>query len=245
MRLDGRVAIVTGGTRGIGLRIAGSFLAEGARVMCAAREAAPVAELADVYGEAVAFHPADVRDAGSVRAMVEATAERFGGVDVLVANAGISRPAPTAVMPAQQWAEVVDTNLTGVFNCVQAALPYLEKSGSGRIVAVSSALSTRPVYAGASYCATKAAVDMLVRVWALEFAEKGITVNALSPGFIEEGMGRALRENTALWEQFGTKISMGRMGTGAEVAAAAVFLAGDEGSYVNGHIMEVNGGLRW
>jgi 3-oxoacyl-[acyl-carrier protein] reductase len=245
MRLAGRVAVITGGTKGIGARIAESFLDEGAQVMCAARDATPVDTLVAKGGDAVGFHAADVRDPDSMRALMEAAQERFGGLDVLVANAGISRPAPTAALPAEVWAEVVDTNLTGVFTSVQAALPYLEKSTAGRIIAVSSALSTRPVYAGASYCATKAAVDMLVRVWSLEMIEKGITVNALSPGFIDEGIGKMLRENTAVWDMFAPKMAMGRPGTGAEVGAAAVFLAGPDSSYVNGHILEVNGGLRW
>ncbi|MFI5831795.1 SDR family NAD(P)-dependent oxidoreductase [Streptomyces sp. NPDC051578] len=243
--LEGRVAVVTGGTRGLGLKITEAFVAEGARVVVAARgEAGADAALAHLDGRAV-FRQTDVRDPESVRALMEAAADRFAGVDVLMANAGLSRPGPAAGLAGADWAEVVDTNVNGLFHCVQAAVPYLERSGSGRIITMSSALGSRPAPGASAYCASKAAVEMFSKVIALELAPKGIVVNCLAPGFIDEGMGRLLKQNQAVWSTYAPKVALGRMGTGREVAEAAVYLAGDAGAYVNGHVLEVNGGLAW
>lgn len=135
--------------------------------------------------------------------------------------------------------------MNGLFHCVQAAVPYLERSGSGRIITMSSALGSRPAPGASAYCATKAAVEMFSKVIALELAPKGIVVNCLAPGFIDEGMGRLLKQNQAVWSTYAPKVALGRMGTGREIAGAAVYLAGDAGAYVNGHVLEVNGGLAW
>ncbi|WP_371681554.1 SDR family NAD(P)-dependent oxidoreductase [Streptomyces sp. NBC_01276] len=245
MELDGRVAVVTGGTKGLGLRITEAFVAEGARVVVAARGVEGAREALAPLGDRAVFHRADVRDPGSVRALMDGAAERFGGIDVLVANAGVSRPGPLAGLSAGDWAEALDTNLGGLFHCVQAAVPHLERSPAGRIIALSSALASRPTPGAASYCATKAAVEMFSKVAALELAPKGITVNCLSPGFIDEGMGRRLKQNPQVWSRYAPKVSVGRMGRGEEVAGAAVYLAGAGASYVNGHVLEVNGGLGW
>ncbi|MEU3524159.1 SDR family NAD(P)-dependent oxidoreductase [Streptomyces sp. NPDC038707] len=244
MRLRDKVAVVTGGTKGLGLKIAEAFVAEGAQVVAAAR-GDEGAERIGRLGDRAAFVRADVRDAESVRALLEAAADRFGGVDVVVANAGVSRPGPLTGLSFEDWSEVLDTNLNGLFHCVRAAVPYLEKSEAGRIITLSSALGSRPTRGAASYCSTKAAVEMFTRVAALELAPRGITVNCLSPGFIDEGMGKLLKANEAVWSQYGPKIALGRMGLGEEVAEAAVYLAAGSGSYVNGHVLEINGGLSW
>ncbi|MGW7103674.1 SDR family NAD(P)-dependent oxidoreductase [Streptomyces sp. NPDC054838] len=243
--LEGRVAVVTGGTKGLGLEITEAFVAEGASVVVGARGAAGADEaLAHLGGRAV-FRQTDVRDPGSVRALMRAAADRFAGIDILVANAGLSRPGPAAGLAVTDWADVVDTNVNGLFHCVRAAVPYLERSTAARILTMSSALGSRPAPGASAYCATKAAVEMFSKVIALELAPKGIVVNCLAPGFIDAGMGRLLKQNEAVWSRYAPKVALGRMGTGREVAEAAVYLAGDGGSYVNGHVLEVNGGLAW
>ncbi|MFJ4869131.1 SDR family NAD(P)-dependent oxidoreductase [Streptomyces sp. NPDC088757] len=229
----------------MGLEITEAYVARGARVVAAARGSEGAAESLGHLGDRAVFERADVRDPESVRALMNAAADRFGGVDVVVANAGLSRPGPVTGLSFEDWAEVVDTNLHGLFHCVKEAVPHLGKSGGGRIITLSSALGGRPTRGASSYCSTKAAVEMFTRVVALEPAPLGITVNCLSPGFIDEGMGRLLKANEAVWSQYAPKVSLGRMGRGEEVADAAVHLASDASSYVNGHVLEVNGGLAW
>jgi 3-oxoacyl-[acyl-carrier protein] reductase len=229
--LEGKTAVVTGGTRGLGRAIADRLAVEGATVVRAGRSGGDV--------------PLDVRDEESVRALFAAVADRHGRLDVLVASAGVSRPGPVADLDPAAWREVLDTNLTGTFLCLRAAAPLLERSGDGRVVVLSSVLGRRVVPGASAYCASKAAVEALTRVAALELADRGITVNGLSPGFIDEGMGRELAANERVWSQYRPKLAAGRLGTAAEVAAAALFLVSAAGSYVNGHVLDVDGGLRW
>ncbi len=245
MRLDGRVAVITGGTRGIGRCIAEAFLAEGAQVLCAGRTEPDPALLPRNDGVRASFHPVDVRDPDSVRTLLRDAFDRFGKLDIVVANAGVSRPGPVAALSAEQWSQVITTNVHGVFHCIQAAVPYLERSGGGRILTMSSALATRVMPGVAAYSASKAAVEMITRIAAVELAAKGITVNCLAPGIIDEGMGRQIIANERMWQRYQPKLASGRAGRGAEVSSAAVFLASDEASYVNGHVLEVNGGLHW
>ncbi|WP_073948915.1 SDR family NAD(P)-dependent oxidoreductase [Streptomyces kebangsaanensis] len=244
-RLSGKTAVVTGGTRGLGSRIAQLFLREGADVVVASRDRGDWCPGPGVDGARVAFHPVDVRDPVSTRDLMSAAADRFGTVDIVVANAGVSRPGAVEKIAPAHWAEVVDTNVTGVFNCAQAAIPHLRLSRAGRLITVSSVLGSRFAPGAAAYGASKAAVEAFTKVVAVELAADGITANCLSPGFIDEGMGVQLRQNEAIWEKYRTKLASGRMGRGDEVASAAVFLAGDDSSYVNGHVLEVNGGLFW
>ncbi|GCB46921.1 SDR family NAD(P)-dependent oxidoreductase [Streptomyces sp. NL15-2K] len=244
-QLSGKTAVVTGGTRGLGSRIARMFLQEGADVVVASREQGDWRAEQEADGDRVAFHPVDVRDPASTRDLMSAAADRFGGVDIVVANAGVSRPGAVEKLAPAHWAEVLDTNVTGAFHCAQAAVPYLRKSPAGRLITVSSVLGSRFAPGAAAYGASKAAVEAFTKVLAVELAADGITANCLSPGFIDEGMGVQLKQNEAVWQKYRTKLASGRMGRGDEVASAAVFLAGDDSSYVNGHVLEVNGGLLW
>lgn len=245
MRLKGKIAVVTGGTRGIGRQIVGSLLAEGCRVVCSARTEPADDEILEADGDGIAFQRADVRDPASVDRLMRSAEARFGGLDIVVANAGISRPGRVDALSTQDWQETVETDLTGVFHCVHAAVPHLERRGCGRIVTISSALATRATPGASAYCSAKAAVEMFTKVCAIELAPRGITVNCVSPGFVDIGMGRELADNEQVWPHYESKLAMGRLGTPDEVAAAVVFLASHEGTYVNGHVLEVNGGLRW
>ncbi|MFF5232899.1 SDR family NAD(P)-dependent oxidoreductase [Dactylosporangium sp. NPDC000521] len=233
MSLDGRVAVVTGGTRGIGRTIAAAFAARGAKVVVAARSAEPPDERVDVT------------DPGSVRDLFDRVEARFGRVDIVVANAGVSRPGPVAGQAPEAFADVLTTNVTGTFHTVQAAVPALRRAGGGRILTLSSALATRATPGAAAYSASKAAIEALTRTAAVELAPHGITVNCLSPGIIAEGMGEQLIGNAAVWAKYGPRLASGRPGTGEEVAAVAVFLAGPGAGYVNGSVVEVHGGLDW
>lgn len=214
-------------------------------MVCAARDAGSAGELPPPGGAGLAFQQADVRDPESVRTLMRTVYDAYGRLDVLVANAGVSRPGRTADLAPDRWAEVIDTNLNGTFLCAREAVPYLEKDGGARIVTMSSALATRVARGSAAYAASKAGIEMFTRVAAVELAPRGITANCLSPGFIDEGMGRELARDEQLWSHYSSKIAAGRAGGADEVADAAVFLAADGSRYVSGHVLEVNGGLSW
>lgn len=244
MRLEGRVAVVTGGTRGLGVGIVEEFLAEGATVMCAARTAGEFDRLEAEHRGRVRFCPTDVSDQAAVSALMDRTVAEFGGLDVVVANAGISRDGRIERLAVEDWQAMVATNLTGVFLCTKAAVGHMRERG-GSMVAVSSILSTRAALGAAGYCATKAAVEMYVRVAAVEFARYGIRVNALAPGLLDAGLGGELTSDEKVWNQYRSRLAAGRPGRVDEVGRAAVFLASAEASYVNGAVLEVHGGLRW
>ncbi|MFF4170812.1 SDR family NAD(P)-dependent oxidoreductase [Streptomyces sp. NPDC001744] len=250
MRLDGQTAVITGGTRGLGRAIAEAFLEEGASVVVAARNPYDIEELADDHGDRLLFHPTDVTDETSVAGLVGAAVERFGGVDVLVNNAGVSRDGKIARLSVADWNTTLATNLTGVFLCTRAVIAPMaarrEATGvGGRIINVSSCVAGRAAIGAAAYSASKAAVEMFTRTSAVELAPKGITVNCLSPGYIDEGMGKELASNERAWESYRGRLLSGRLGRPAEVGATAVFLASQDSSYVNGSVVEVNGGLMW
>jgi 3-oxoacyl-[acyl-carrier protein] reductase len=245
MRLNGKTAVVTGGSRGLGRAIAERFLCEGARVVCAARNPYDIKEVIDLFPDRCAYVPVDVTSDDSVDALMAETAGLFGGIDILVANAGVSRDGRVDRLAVDDWRDMVATNLTGVFLCTRAAVPYLERSADARIVNVSSSMATRVAIGAAGYCATKAAVEMFTKVSAIELASRGILVNSLAPGILDEGMGRELTDNDRVWSRYQTRLALRRPGRVDEAADAAVFLAGAESSYVNGHVLEVNGGLLW
>lgn len=244
MRLQGKTAVVTGGTRGLGRAFAERFLAEGASVICAARNEYDIKELVAADPDRVHFHRTDVTDEGDVAELARFAEQRFGRIDVLVCNAGVSRDGRVGRLSLADWDATVATNLTGVFLCTRAFAEPMTRAGRGRVITVSSCVATRAVVGAAAYGASKAGIESFTRTAALELGPKGITVNCLAPGYIDEGMGRQVSANPKLWETYRSKLALGRLGTPDEVTAAAVFLAGDESGYVNGAVLEVNGGLR-
>lgn len=244
MRLENKVAIVTGGTRGLGWAIAQAYAREGAVVVCGSRGTAQ-ARLADLGPGKVVYEQVDVTDAQSVEALVTRVVEEHGRVDVMVANAGVNHDGRVERLGVDRWHEMLTTNVSGAFHCIRAAVAPMRAAGGGRIITVSSSMSSRVAIGAAGYSATKSAIETLTKVSAIELGRHGILVNCLAPGILDDGMGTALVHNEKVWEQYRGRFSLGRAGKVEEAAAAAVFLAADDSSYVNGHVLEVNGGLLW
>jgi 3-oxoacyl-[acyl-carrier protein] reductase len=245
VRLKGRTAVITGGSRGLGRAIAQRYLDEGANVVCTARSPHELHTMIAQFPDRAEFQPVDVTDPDSVAGVMRYTADRFGGLDIVVANAGVNHDGKVDRIDPAAWRAMVDTNLNGVFYSVQAAARHMLDQGSGAIVTVSSCMSSRVAIGAAGYSATKAAVEQFTRTAAIELGRKGIRVNCLAPGVLEEGMGREVAANPKLWAAYQSRFSLGRAGRLDEAADAAVYLVADDSSYVNGHVLEVNGGLLW
>jgi 3-oxoacyl-[acyl-carrier protein] reductase len=243
-RLRGRVAIVTGAARGIGLATARRFVAEGAEVALWDLEpGAALAELRDTHPEG-AIHAAavDVRDANAVRRAADALAARAGRLDILVNNAGITVGyVPTLQLGEKAWNAVVETNLKGALNCTQAAVPHMARHRWGRIVNVTSVLAEYGNPGHTAYVATKAGLAGVTKVWAREFGPSGITVNAVRPGYIVTPMNAA--NPPQLVEQVIARTPVGRLGEPEDVANVFLFLCSDEASFITGAIVPVDGGL--
>jgi 3-oxoacyl-[acyl-carrier protein] reductase len=244
VRLEGQVAVITGGTGGLGLAITREFLAEGASVVCASRSPGDIKAVQEEYPDRVRYRAADVTDPESLAAVMRSAADTFGGLDVVVANAGVNRDGKVERLSPEDWDAMVATNLTGVFLCTRAAVPHLRERG-GTIINVSSSMATRVAVGAAGYCATKAAVEMFTKVTAIELGRYGIRVNALAPGILDAGMGLELTGNDRVWDAYRKRFALGRPGRVREAARAAVYLASTDASYVNGGTLEVNGGLLW
>jgi 3-oxoacyl-[acyl-carrier protein] reductase len=242
-QLGERVAIVTGASRGIGRAVAARLAREGATVVAAARgdHAREIAAAIAAGGGKADAASVDVVDPASVEALVRQTLDRWGRVDILVNNAGIARDQLLMRMKRADWDDVLATNLTGAFTCSQAVLRPMLKQRSGRIISVSSVVGQMGNAGQANYAASKAGLIGFTKALAREVASRGITVNAVAPGFIETDMTRELvaRAQDAWAEQ----IPIGRLGTPDDVAAAVCFLASDEAAYITGHVLAVNGGM--
>lgn len=252
MRLAGRVAVVTGAAGGIGAATAVAMAAEGARVVVAdLRSGSSTVEAAQAVGAEAFFVECDVADPGAVEAMVAAGVERFGSLDVLVNNAGISGGSGLAhELPVEVWSRALAVNLTGPFLCTRAAMPHLLASGRGRIVNIASTYGLIGAPHAAAYCASKGGLVNLTRQLAVDYSPQGIRVNAICPGYIDTDMGggRAALEPAAAAaanarrEQAAARQPIGRQAQAEEVARVAVFLAGDESSFMTGSIVTVDGG---
>ncbi|HEY3368858.1 MAG TPA: 3-oxoacyl-ACP reductase FabG [Symbiobacteriaceae bacterium] len=244
MKLQERVAIITGSGRGIGREGALAFAREGAKVVVADFDAESggqtAADIAATGAEAL-FVQVNVADRASVNAMVEAVLAKFGGIDILVNNAGITADASLAKMTEEAWDRVIAVNLKGVFNCTQAVLPTMIAKKYGRIINTSSVVGRFGNFGQTNYAATKAGVIGMTMTWCKELAAKGITVNAVAPGFILTEMTAKMPENVLAMMR--DKAPARRLGLPADIANAYVFLAQEESGFINGHVLAVDGGL--
>jgi NAD(P)-dependent dehydrogenase (short-subunit alcohol dehydrogenase family) len=243
MRLQGRVAAITGGALGIGRATARLFAAEGAAVVLGdvdVRGAEAVAkEIAAGGGRAIAIG-VDVGEAPQVQAFVEGAVAQFGRLDVMFANAGIAHSAPFLEHPEAQWHRVLRVNLTGVFLCCQAAARQMVGQGGGRIITTASINGFRGVENLVGYNVAKAGVVELTRTMAVELAQHGIAVNAIAPAQIDTRLTRGLPAEAR--RRRTERIPMARFGEPEEVARAALFLASDDASFITGHTLAVDGG---
>jgi 3-oxoacyl-[acyl-carrier protein] reductase len=241
--LSGKIAIVTGASRGIGQSIAQLLAARGAHVVAAARgenAAGTVAAIQGASGRAD-LGSVDVTDAASVEALVATTLERHGRIDVLVNNAGITRDQLMLRMKRDDWDQVIATNLTAAFVCVQAVLKPMVKQRSGRIVSIGSVVGEMGNAGQVNYAASKAGLIGLSKALAREVASRNITVNVVTPGLIQTDMTKSITEKAQA--DWASAIPMGRLGAPQDVAAAVCFLASDEAAYITGQVLAVNGGM--
>ncbi len=244
MKLRNKVAIITGAASGIGLATAHVFAAEGARVVLAdidaSRAEAASAAVAQAGGETLAVR-VDVTDRESVDAMVAATIERFGRIDCLVNNAGITKDSRLVKMTEQQFDSVMSVNLKGVFHCTQAVVPTMLEQESGVILIASSVVGLYGNFGQTNYAATKAGVIGFAKTWGRELGPKGIRTVAVCPGFVATPILETIPP--AVMQKMVDKVPMGRLGQPEEIARVYAFLASDDASYINGTIIEVSGGI--
>lgn len=244
-RLAGRVAVVTGASGALGRAIAAALAREGAAVMAhygANREAAEslAAAIRDQGGRAGTVQ-GDLSRADEARRVIEATVAAFGGLSILVNNAGITRDTLVLRMKEEDWSAVINTNLGGAFHCTKAALREFLRARGGRIINITSVAGQIGTIGQANYAAAKAGLIGLTRSVAREVASRGITVNAVSPGFIDAGM--TLQLPAEVVKGYIEQVPLGRAGKPEEVAAAVVFLASDDAAYITGQVLNVDGGL--
>ena len=241
--LSGKVAIVTGASRGIGRAVAVKLAGRGAHVIAAARgdhSESTVVEIQSAGGRAGAVS-VDVTDRASIDAMISGALEQHGRIDILVNNAGITRDQLLMRMKGEDWDQVISTNLTAAFDCAQAVIKPMIKQRSGRIISISSIVGQAGNAGQANYAASKAGLIGFSKALAREVASRSITVNIVAPGLIDTDMTRAITDRAQ--GDWASQIPLGRLGAADEVAAAVCFLASDEASYITGQVLAVNGGM--
>lgn len=239
--LTGKNILVTGATGGIGRAIAEAVHAQGATVTLSGTREAVLQEVADSLGERIHFVTCNLSDSASVEALIPAAIEKMGSVDVLVNNAGITRDGLFMRMKDADWDDVIAVNLTAAFKLSRGVMRGMMKARNGRIINISSVVGVAGNPGQANYVASKAAIIGLGKSLAQEVGNRGITVNAIAPGFIATPMTDEL--NDVQRDAILANIPAKRLGTAAEIAAAAVYLASDEAAYVTGQTLHVNGGM--
>ncbi|MBB4824591.1 3-oxoacyl-[acyl-carrier protein] reductase [Sporosarcina luteola] len=243
-RLKGKTAVLTGGAKGIGAVAARLFGKEGAQVAILDFDGTTGEETArQLHGEGieVAFFHVDVADRESVHTVASQVLTHFGKVDILVNNAGITKDAMLLNMDAADFQRVLDVNMIGVFHCTQAFLPAMLAQGKGKIINTSSIAGTGGNVGQTNYAASKAGLIGMTRTWAKEYGRKGINVNAVAPGFIETEMIETIPDKVL--EQIRLMTPFTRLGKPEDIANAYLFLASDEAEFVNGTVLEVDGGM--
>ena len=238
MKLKGKVAVITGGAKGIGLSCSQLFAKEGAAVIASGTSTPEVMpENLDFYQFNVANRQACQRFFGDILA-------KYGKIDILINNAGITRDALTRKMTDEQWDDVIDVNLNGVFNLTRHIGPHMQQNGFGAIINISSTSGEVGNIGQANYSATKAAIIGLTKTWAKEFALKGaqVRVNAIAPGFIMTDMVKSVPQDVV--DKLAASIPLGKMGQPEDIANAALFLACEDSQYITGQVISVNGGMR-
>ncbi len=241
MNLTGRIALVTGATRGIGQAIARSLADAGARVIGTATSESGAASIATDLGDQGAGRVLNVADEASIAQLIEGIEREFGAVGILVNNAGITRDNLAMRMKESEWDEVMATNLKSVFRLSRAVMRGMMKARYGRIINISSVVGSLGNGGQVNYAAAKAGLEGFTRSLARELGSRAITVNAVAPGFIDTDMTRAL--SAAQRESLQAQIPLGRLGSPADVATAVAFLASDEAAYITGSTLHVNGGM--
>jgi 3-oxoacyl-[acyl-carrier protein] reductase len=242
MRLQDKVAIITGAARGIGQGAAEVFCREGATVIIwdLLEEGEATAQSLRDRGYRCEFMPVSTTDVPAIEAAARDINDRYGRIDILVNNAGITRDKTLLKMSFAEWQQVIDVNLTGVFNCTKVIAPYMVEQKYGRIICTSSIVGVHGAFGQTNYAAAKAGIIGMVRSWAKELGPKGITANAVAPGYIRTPMTDAMPEEVK--NQAIATIPARRIGEPSDIAYANLYLASDEASFVNGHVLAVNGG---
>ena len=237
--LKNKIAIVTGGTKGIGLEIVKLFSEEGATVIACARNEIDL----NNYNNVV-FHKLDVTDAESCKTLVDFALEKYGKIDILVGNAGITKDAMTRKMSEDDFDCVINTNLKGIFNLTKLVGPIMEEQGFGSIVNISSIVGEYGNIGQANYAASKAGIIGMSKSWAKEFSRKGlpIRVNVVCPGYILTEMVKTVPQD--LLDRFAQQTMLKRLGEPKEIAQVVMFLASDRASYITGAVIDANGGMR-
>jgi 3-oxoacyl-[acyl-carrier protein] reductase len=241
--LTGKIALVTGASRGIGRAIASKLAAQGATVIAAARgdHAADIVSVLTAEGHRAEALSLDVTDSQALEALPRQIVERHGSLDIIVSNAGITRDQLLMRMKREDWDAVLATNLTATFVLSPAAIRPMLRQKGGRIIAISSVVGQTGNAGQVNYAASKAGLIGFAKALAREIASRGITVNVIAPGLVETDMTRVLPEQGQI--DWAAQIPLGRPGTPDDIAAAVCFLASDEAAYITGHVLAVNGGM--
>ncbi|MCK9425031.1 MAG: 3-oxoacyl-ACP reductase FabG [Ignavibacteriaceae bacterium] len=243
-RLQNKVAIITGGAQGIGKATALKFAEEGASiVLWDVNEEKGNALVNELKAKDIKVHftKVDVTKIDSTEKAAKEAVEIFSTIDIIINNAGITRDASLAKMTAEQWQHVIDVNLTGVFNCTKAVIPFMIEKKYGKIVNTSSVVGLYGNFGQTNYVATKAGIIGMTKVWARELGRKGINVNAVAPGFIATEMVKTIPEN--ILKSLEEKTPLGRLGLPEDIANAYLFLSSEEANFINGITLSVDGGL--
>jgi 3-oxoacyl-[acyl-carrier protein] reductase len=238
MKLKDKIAVVTGGAKGIGAEIAKAFAKEGATVL-----AVDMGEMTYEMDNVI-YYQLNITDTEGCKAFYDEIVEKFGRIDILVNNAGITRDAMTRKMTDEMWNAVINVNLKGIFNLVRYIGPQMENIGGGSIINISSVVGVFGNIGQANYAATKAGVIGLTKTWAKEFARKGVPVrvNAIAPGYVMTDILKTVPQD--LLDQFAALTMLKRLGQPEEIAKVALFLASDDASYITGQTIQTDGGMR-